>query len=261
MTKIAIDSGFGLADALSVGEGDVVSLVGAGGKTTVLYALAMELRRQGLSVVATSTTHMQMPTTAMTTPPLVVVGEEENWLTAVKAHLQRYGAVTVIQDRKRDDKLGGLEPVMLDPLRSLADCVIIEADGARGRSFKAPASHEPVIPDETTLTVILVGLDILDRNLDPEHVHRLEVVTRLSGTAPGMEVTESVIADAIVKGYLPKIPKGSRHSVLLNKAVDYRLKAAESLGERLLQRGVSEVVFGEAIKPTEYFYRMRPAAE
>ena len=83
----------------------------------------------------------------------------------------------------------------------------------------------------------------------------------MSGTAPGMEVTESVIADAIVKGYLPKIPKGSRHAVLLNKADDDRLTAAESLGERLLQRGVTEVVFGEAIKPTEYFYRMRPAAE
>ena len=261
MTKIAIDSGFGLTDALSVGKGDVVSLVGAGGKTTVLYALTRELRHHGLSVVATSTTHMQMPMTATTMPPLVVVGEEDNWLTTVKAQLLRYGSVTVIQDRKRDDKLGGVDPVMLDPLRSLADCVVIEADGARGRSLKAPASHEPVIPDETTLTVILVGLDVLDHKLDAEHVHRLEIVVRLSGASPGMEVTDAVIAAAIVKGYLPKIPKGSRHTVLLNKAVDYRLNAAQSIGERLLQQGVSEVVFGEAIKPTECFYRMRPEAE
>ncbi len=102
---------------------------------------------------------------------------------------------------------------------------------------------------------------ILDHKLDAEHVHRLEIVTRLSGASPGTEVTDAVIAAAIVKGYLPKIPKGSRHTVLLNKAVDYRLKAAESIGERLLQQGVSEVVFGEAIKPTERFYRMRPEAE
>ena len=132
---------------------------------------------------------------------------------------------------------------------------------ARGRSLKAPASHEPVIPDETTLTVILVGLDVLDHKLDAEHVHRLEIVASLSGASPGMEVTDAVIAAAIVKGYLPKIPKGSRHTVLLNKAVENRLKAAESIGERLLQQGVSEVVFGEATKPTECFYRMRPEAE
>ncbi len=260
MTKIAIDSGFGLADALSVGKGDVVSLVGAGGKTTVLYALTLELRRRGLSVVATSTTHMQMPMTATTMPPLVVVGEQDNWLTTVKAALRRYGSVTVVQDRKRDDKLGGVDPVMLDPLRSLADCVVIEADGARGRSLKAPASHEPVIPDETTLTVIVVGLDVLDHKLEAEHVHRLEIVIRLSGASTGTEVTDAVIAAAIVKGYLPKIPKGSRHVVLLNKAVDYRLKAAESIGERLLHQGVSEVVFGEALEPTQCFYRMRPEA-
>jgi probable selenium-dependent hydroxylase accessory protein YqeC len=149
----------------------------------------------------------------------------------------------------------------MDPLRSLADCVVIEADGARGRCLKAPASHEPVIPNETTLTVILVGLDALDHKLDAEHVHRLEIVASLSGASPGMEVTDAVIAAAIVKGYLPKIPKGSRHIVFLNKAADSRLKAAESIGERLLRQGVSEVVFGEAIRPTECFYRMRPQAE
>ena len=261
MTKIATDSVLGLADALSVGKGDVVSLVGAGGKTTVLYALMVELRRQGLSVVATSTTHMQMPTTATTMPPLVVVGEEDNWLKTVKARLRRYGSVTVVKDRKRDDKLSGVDPVMMDPLRSLADCVVIEADGARGRSLKAPASHEPVIPDETTLTVILVGLDVLGLELDADHVHRLEIVAGLSGAAPGMEVTGAVIADAIVKGYLPKIPKGSRHTVFLNKAGDHRRRAAESIGERLVHQGVAEVVFGEAIKPTDRFYRMRPEVE
>ena len=260
-TKIEIDSGFGLVDALSVGKGDVVSLVGAGGKTTVLYALATDLRKRGLSVVATSTTHMQMPVMDTTAPPLVVVGDEDNWLTTVKARLARYGSVTVIQRRSREDKLEGVEPVMVDPLRSLADCVVIEADGARSRSLKAPARHEPVIPDETTLTIVLVGLDVLDGRLDEDQVHRLEVVTALSGTAPGMEVTEEVIAAAVIKGYLPKIPKGSRHAVFLNKAADYRLRAAERVGERLLKGGVSEVVFGEALKPNECFYRMRATAD
>jgi probable selenium-dependent hydroxylase accessory protein YqeC len=260
MTRIPnlhIDSGFGLVEALSVRRGDVVSLVGAGGKTTVLYALATELRRHGLSVVVTCTTHMQVPTTGATAPPLVVIDEEDNWLTSVKRHLDRYGSVTVIQDRKRDDKLRGLEPVMLDPLRSLADAVVIEADGARGRSLKAPAEYEPVVPDETTLMVVLVGLDVLDERLDAEHVHRLEVVVELSGAVPGTEVTEDVVVDCVVRGYIPKVPKGSRHVVFLNKATDYRLKTAERLGERLLAAGAEEVVFGQAERPHECFYRMR----
>jgi len=255
--RTEIDSGFGLVDALSVNKGDVVSLVGAGGKTTVLYALAADLIRRGLTVVATATTHMQLPTSSDTIPPMVFVAEEENWIATVKARLARYGSATVIQERLRDDKLSGIEPVMIDPLRSLADCVVLEADGARKRSLKAPADHEPALPEETTLAVVLVGLDVLDQRLDSDHVHRLEVVTRLSGTAPGMEVTEKVIADAVVKGYLPTFPEGCRHAVFLNKASDYRLGAAERLGRTLLRRGVSEVVFGEASRPSDCFYRMR----
>ena len=112
-----------------------------------------------------------------------------------------------------------------------------------------------------TLSIVLVGLDVLDQRLDEDQVHRLEVVTRLSGTAPGMEVTESVIAAAVIKGYLPKLPKGSRHAVFLNKASDCRLLAAERLGERLLKGGVSEIIFGEALKPNECFYRMRVSSE
>lgn len=256
-TLARIDSGFGLVDALTVDKGDIVSLVGAGGKTTVLYALSMELRRRGLVVVATSTTHMQMPVTAATAPPLVVVEEEDNWLTTLKHRLSRYGSATLVERRDRSDKLKGVDPVTLEPLRSLCDCIVIEADGARRRSFKAPAGHEPVVPEETTVSVVIVGLDALGQPLDGEHVHRLEQVKALVDDDVDV-VTEDVIATCIVEGYFPRLPRSSRKIAFLNKASGALLKAAESIGERLVALGVTEVVFGEALKPHECFYRMRP---
>jgi probable selenium-dependent hydroxylase accessory protein YqeC len=185
-----------------------------------------------------------------------VVEEEGNWLVTVKARLAQYGSVTVIQSRTREDKLQGIDPVMVDPLRSLADCVVIEADGARSRSLKAPADHEPVVADETTLAVVIVGLDALGEPLHERFVHRVEVVKRLAHAPPASEVTNDVIVAAVVDGYFPKLPRHSRRLVFLNKASDDRLKAAEKLGEALLRRGVPEVVFGEAIRPHECFYRM-----
>jgi molybdenum cofactor cytidylyltransferase len=253
--EVRIDSGFGLVDALSVGAGDVVSLVGAGGKTTILYALSVELRRRGLSVVATSTTHLQMPASASTTPPLVVIDEEDNWLSTVKARIAKYGSATVIASRVREDKLQGLDPVLIDPLRSLVDCVVIEADGARGRSLKAPADHEPVVPEETTLSVVIAGLDVLVETLDAKHVHRAEIVKRLARAAPASEVTPDVIAAAVIEGYLPKLRRG-RWLAFLNKASDDRLRVAEALAGKLLRRGAPEVVFGEAARPHECFYRV-----
>lgn len=256
-TLSRIDSGFGLVEALSVDKGDIVSLVGAGGKTTVLYALSMELRRRGLTVVATSTTHMQMPATATTAPPLVVVEEEENWLTTLKHRLSRYGSATLVERRERADKLAGVDPVTLDPLRSLCDCIVIEADGARRRSLKAPAAHEPVVPDETTLAVVIAGLDALGEPLDSEHVHRVEQVRALVGEGVDV-ITEEVVARCISKGYFPRLPGSSRRVAFLNKATGPRLKAAESIGARLVAQGAAEVVFGEASRPHECFYRMRP---
>lgn len=255
--EITIDSGFGLAEAFSVDKGSVVSLVGAGGKTTTLYALSLDLRRRGSSVITTSTTHMQMPMTGTTAPPLVIIDEEDNWLTTVKQHVARYGSVTVVQERRRDDKLRGMDPIAMDPLRSLADCLLIEADGARGRSLKAPAEHEPVIPEETNLSVVIVGMDALGLRLEEQNVHRLAIVNQLTWTTPGGIVTEDVIADTLANGYLPKLPEGVRSLAFLNKVDDSRLKAAETVGGELLRRGFSEVVFGEALRPHELFFRMR----
>ena len=150
-----IESHFGLTEALGVGAGDVISLAGAGGKTTILYGLVTELRRRGVTVIATTTTHTQAQDSPTTAPPIVFTSEEENWLQSVRARLDRYGAVTVVSARKREDKLKGLQPEDIDPLRGMADCVIIEADGARGRSLKAPASHEPVVPEWSTATIVV----------------------------------------------------------------------------------------------------------
>jgi probable selenium-dependent hydroxylase accessory protein YqeC len=199
---------------------------------------------------------MQLQSSGTTTAPLVVVEEEGNWLATVKARLSHYGSVTVIANRTREDKLRGIDPVMIDPLRCLADCVVIEADGARGRSLKAPADHEPVVTGETTLSVVIVGLDVLGEPLHERFVHRVEVVKRLAKAAPASEVTNDVIVAAVVAGYFPRLPRDCRRLVFLNKASDDRLKAAEKLGEALLRGGAPEVVFGEAIKPHECFYRM-----
>ncbi len=254
---MAIESRFGLADAFEVRGGEVVSLVGAGGKTTTLYGLVTELRRMGLSVVATTTTNMQTPDSPTTAPPMVFASEEDNWLQSVRARLDRYGAVTVVRARKRQDKLKGLEPEDIDPLRGMADCVIIEADGARGRSLKAPAPHEPAVPEWTTSTIIMAGIDVLGRRLDEDSVHRLEIVQELSGASKGSRIVEEVIALTVVRGYFPAIPKTSRKIVFLNKVDDARLKQAERVGELLLSAGAPEVIFGEAIQPNGCFYSMK----
>jgi molybdenum cofactor cytidylyltransferase len=258
--SIAIDSRFGLAEALRVGKGDVVSLVGAGGKTTILYGLSTELRRLGLTVVTTTTTHIQSPDSdsAYTTPPVVFASEEGNWIDTVRTRVERYGAATVVGTKVREDKLKGLAPREVDLLRRIADCLVIEADGARSRSLKAPASHEPVVPPSTTLTVAIAGLDALGQLLDEKAVHRPEEVVRLTGASAGSPISEEVMTLALYRGYEKSAPASSRLVFFLNKADESRLKQAERVARLLLSVGASQVVFGEARNPHGCFYTVSP---
>jgi probable selenium-dependent hydroxylase accessory protein YqeC len=191
-------------------------------------------------------------------PPLVYAAEEKDWLRTVRSRVGRYGSATVVGVREREDKLRGLEPERIRPLRDLADCVVIEADGARGRSLKAPAPHEPVIPDVTSLTVVLVGLDVLGMPLEERVVHRLDELVEITRAVPGAPITEELIATCLTKGYLPKIPRQSGRVFFLNKVDDSRLKPAETVGRLLIASGAPEVVFGQASRPNECFYRMIP---
>ncbi len=219
--------------ALGIGRGDVVAVAGAGGKTTLVYRLAAEARACGLRVLVTTTTHMGTLDEAVTGP--VLVEAEGDTGAALEEALAREGRVTLLGRRVRPDKLEGLEARRVDALARLADLVVVEADGARGRSLKVPASHEPVIPSSSTVVVVVCGLDVLGNPLDEESVHRMELVRAATGVEVGEAVDEDCIAAALrhKDGYPSRIPHRARAGVFLNKAED---QAALAAGARLAVR-------------------------
>ncbi|MBQ9272330.1 MAG: putative selenium-dependent hydroxylase accessory protein YqeC, partial [Mogibacterium sp.] len=124
---------------LSIPEHAVICITGAGGKTSLLFAWAHELAAAGKKVIATTTTHMQQPS-SRDTEGITFIAEE---------------------DPEKPGKLKGPDPASIEKLKESADVVLIEADGARRRPFKWPAPWEPVIPDCTDITVCVVGLTAL----------------------------------------------------------------------------------------------------
>ena len=132
-----------ITDALQLRlpEHAVISVVGAGGKTSLIFAWARELASSGKSVVITTTTHMYRPERM-----------EESGIRIV-----------VSDDPERPDKVTAPPAEILDRLREEADVVLIEADGSRRMPLKWPADREPVIPDYTDITVCVAGLSALGR--------------------------------------------------------------------------------------------------
>ncbi len=221
--------------ALSIARGDVVAVAGAGGKTTLVYRLAAEARSCGLRVIVTTTTHMGTLDEAATGP--VLIDAEGDAMPALAEALEREGRVTLLGRRVRADKLEGLPPARVDALAGLADLVLVEADGARGRSLKVPAPHEPVIPHSATVVVVVCALDALGQPLDEECVHRIELVRAATGVERGEAIDEDCLVMALrhTDGYPSRIPHRARGGVFLNKAEDDKsLAAAARLAARLI---------------------------
>jgi probable selenium-dependent hydroxylase accessory protein YqeC len=231
-----------LSAALGVTRG-IVCIAGAGGKTTLLYHLAAVAHAAGRRVLVTTTTHMGRPRDAEGGPVLFRATDDE-----VRQALASRGRAMLLGDAVRDDKVSGLPPERVDALSALADLVLVEGDGARRRSFKVPADHEPVVPATTSLLIVVAGLDVLGHPLDDTHVHRLDLVASAAGQAIGTPITEQTVARALShpRGYLSRVPAGARAAVFFNKAEDENTLAAAARVAAQIRGAYGRAVAGSA---------------
>ncbi len=208
-----------LREGLQIRKGEVVSLVGAGGKTTAMYRLASELAGQGWRVITTTTTKIRPPSPTEV-EVLVIERDSAQALRCVAQALRCGGVVALAAERlERENKLKGIPTGLVTQLAGLADAIIVEADGARGRSLKAPASYEPVVPAKTTLLLPVVGIDVVGSRLGDEMVHRPKLVSALTGLECGERIGTSILSKLLVHehGALKNAPVHSRVVPLINK--------------------------------------------
>jgi probable selenium-dependent hydroxylase accessory protein YqeC len=154
-----------LADALGLGDRELVSLVGAGGKKTAMARLVEEGADGGLDVAYTTTAHVPPPGY-----PLVLAapgslrdtlrhgGDVADGTARADESVVAFARERVPEPERVDEKLRGFAPGVVDDVFGWDrfDWVLVKADGARMRDFKAPAANEPQIPD-TADTVVPVA--------------------------------------------------------------------------------------------------------
>ena len=238
-----------LAEAFSIGEKEVISLVGAGGKTTLLYALGRELSALRCGVILTTTTKILEPEPSpfflqFLSPELSAV---KKW---VAEHLHRRQCLLIARERLPNGKLEGIPPEWVEELFSLdgVSAIVNEADGAAGRPLKAPREGEPVIPGNTTLLVPVMGIDGMGRPLAEETVFRSAIASRLLNLPIGSMVTEEVIA-RLLPELIKSRPAGARVIPLINKVdIPGGREKAERLARFILsfgQPGIRRVVLGQ----------------
>ncbi|MFN8471567.1 MAG: selenium cofactor biosynthesis protein YqeC [Anaerolineae bacterium] len=230
-----------LQDALDIPDRGIVAFVGGGGKTSSLYRLATELAATGHArVLITPTTKMLLPgfddaDGLFIHPDLDAIADR---LDASLPFLRRVAIAPQVIETAEGWKLDSVPldwPGRLVRLPRVA-AVLVEADGSRHLSFKAPAAHEPPIPQDADVVVAVLGLDILGRPLDAAYVHRPERIAALTGLPMGAPITIATVAAEMShpEGGLKNIPSQARVLALLNKATNDNIDDARALARCLL---------------------------
>ena len=210
-----------------------VALVGGGGKSSTMYALARQARDAGKRVIVTTTTHiLPHPHLPLTDDP-----DPEH----LRELLDRHGVITLGRFL-RPDKLSGAGNVAV--CRQVADIVLVEADGARVRPLKVPADHEPVIPPAADAVVAVAGMDCVGEAIG-EVCHRVDLVCAFLHKQLTDLVTPWDVAEILSspKGSRKAVAEGMAFRCLLNKADEPQREAyAKEIQALLAQRGIHSAI-------------------
>jgi molybdenum cofactor cytidylyltransferase len=231
-----------LRRALRIQPNEIVAFVGGGGKTGTMFRLADELAAEGQCVVTTTTTRIFSSQIALAPHHIVHARGQatRQLIEALAQGLTQHPHILVVGEPDHDiGKAFGVAPDIVEAIAAApgVDFILNEADGSRMRPFKAPADHEPVVPECTTLLVPVVGVDALGRPLTEKDVHRAARVAELAGVQVGVEVTPEMVASVMAHplGGLKGLPPGARALPLVNKAESSaELSAAREIADQLL---------------------------
>ena len=221
-----------LSDLLDLPLRPLISIVGAGGKTTTMYTLASELAQQGHRVITTTTTNIYFPKQDET-DALIVAAETPTLLKMVSAAWKQHHRVTVAGRAIGSGKVAGLQPDQPYELlmKSGAEVVIVEADGARHGMIKAPAEHEPAVPPQTNVALLMMSAEAINQPLSGGIAHRPERVAAVLGINQGEALTAALVAKLMMseQGSMKNIPEMAKVYVLITHVTEERWDGVREL--------------------------------
>ncbi len=245
-----------LREALILEKGGVVSFAGAGGKTSLMFRIAHELSSAGETVLTTTTTKIMIPSKDQS-PHVILSDSFEEVLDKAKLLIKKNLHISAASQRTEStlEKIAGFGPEVIDEIwkAGVFRWILVEADGASRRTLKAPAFHEPVIPDCSGWLIGIIGLKAIGKPLEERWVFRHKLFAGITGLKPGGPVTEESVAAALIdkNGIMKGCPSHTKKVVFLNMADNQKLlESGRRIAGILCKTGIEglkRVVIGRAL--------------
>lgn len=216
-----------LIDAFDIKNKDIITIVGAGGKTSLMFS-ASSLLRKNYKVLVTTTTNIYVPSEKFY-DKIIMLSEikDENYKKLIE---KSNNGVYVIGNKISNNtvanklKIKGLSFEVLDKIIPYFDIVIIESDGSKEKPLKGWKDSEPVVYDKTTKTIGVVDIKTIGLNINEDNIHRLDEFLKIINDEESQKVKIKHLKNLILnKSGLFKLSEGEK-ILFINKVEGIRDK-------------------------------------
>lgn len=191
-----------------------IAFFGAGGKTSLMFAIADELKADYRRILITSLTRagMEPGNSMLYHVPLTAL--------LLKTRFENHNPVYLMHASSRGNKLTGLTESELNLFFPICDLCLFECDGARSRPIKVHREQDPRVPADTDYVVVLVGADAVGATLDSGKIHRPELFAGFWNFAANQKLSPEFIAEIVTskRGYGSRIAENMNTVYFVNKA-------------------------------------------
>ena len=229
----------------------VISLVGAGGKTSTAFWLAKAYKKLGHHVLITTTTKMYLP-------PMHSVDyfisldkfniHQINTIAPSRSHFDKTNSSVNTQNNRLQGsisflyqniiqqiesktnkaemqqvktKVQGITPNEVEQLKkhSPFTIMIIEADGAKCLPIKCPANHEPNMPACSDVVICVSSAETIFKPINSAQINRWHDFSALTRSDSGQILNKAVLSRLLSHsdGSFKRAPKSSFKIWLINK--------------------------------------------
>ncbi|MET3617651.1 putative selenium-dependent hydroxylase accessory protein YqeC [Peptoniphilus olsenii] len=152
-----------ISKLLKIKNGDIISITGCGGKTTLMNKLAKELRNKGRVLICTST-KIKRPT-----------NKEADFIydsfTDYEKVKDKNIIVAIGKLLPQKNKLSSITEHDINSIKKDFNYIIIEADGCRNLPLKMWKSHEPVIYNISNKNIAVFSAKTIDRKIEEDFIY------------------------------------------------------------------------------------------
>lgn len=180
-----------LRNLLNLNRGCMVSIVGAAGKSTLMYTLAGELKRDN-KILVTTTTKIYLPEKEQY--DFIEIGA--NNFIKLK-HRDCKGIYVYGSSVNKDNKLVGVIPDELEGQLDYFDYILVEADGSKRKPIKGWNATEPVVCKDTTKTIGVLSIESIGKKINEDNVHRVEEFINITNSIENAIITEENIVSLV----------------------------------------------------------------